>query len=392
MAVKKIKDDLYLINTLHWERRLFDELIPLPEGTTYNAYLIIGKSKTALIDTTDTLKIEEFLSDLRAIGIDRIDYIISNHAEQDHSGAIPAVLNLFTESIVVTNEKCAELLKTHLQIPQEKLMVVKEGDTIDLGGKTLKFIMTPWVHWPETQTTLLLEDKIAFTCDFFGSHLATTEFTSDGTPELYNAAKRYYAEIMAPFRNMIPKNIEKIENFSPKMICPSHGPIYTNPQFIISAYKEWSSNKVENLVALLYVSMHHSVERAVRFLEQKLIDEGVNVKVYSLTVADTGEIAMALIDAATLIIATPTVLASAHPLAVYYTYLANALRPKTKYLAIINSYGWGGKAVDDLKNIFTNFKGEVIDVVSFKGLPDQSAYESLEKLAKAIGEKHRSLG
>jgi len=392
MAVKKIKEGLYLINTLHWERRLFDELIPLPDGTTYNAYLIIGEHKTALVDTSDTLKAEEFLRDLDTIGIKKIDYIVSNHAEQDHSGAIPSVLEKFKEAVVVTNEKCAELLKTHLQIPPQKFLVIKENDTIDLGGKTLKFIMTPWVHWPETQTTLLLEDKIAFTCDFFGSHLATTEFFNDGTPELYNAAKRYYAEIMAPFRNVIPKNIEKIEDFGPEMICPSHGPIHTNPQFIIDAYKEWASSKVENLVLLLYVSMHHSTERAVRFLEQKLIDEGVNVKVFGLPVADTGEIAMALLDAATLIIATPTVLASAHPLAIYYTYLANALRPKTKYLAIVNSYGWGGKTIEDLKNIFSNFKGEIIDEISFKGLPDEKAYESLQKLAKTVGEKHRAEG
>ncbi len=391
MAVKQISKDIYLINTLHWERRLFDELIPLPEGTTYNAYLIKGKEKVALIDSTDTLKVEEFFNDLKYLEVERIDYIISNHAEQDHSGAIPAVLDKYRDAKVVTNEKCAELLITHLQIPRERIMIINENDTLNIGGKTLRFIMTPWVHWPETQTTLLEEEKIAFTCDFFGAHLATTDFITEGSPEVYNSAKRYYAEIMAPFRNIIPKNIEKIVNFNPKMICPSHGPIYSNPQLIIDAYKEWSSDRVKNLALLVYVSMHHSTEKAVRILEQKLVDYGVQAKVMSLTSADIGEMAMNLVDAATLILATPTVLGSAHPNALSAALLANLLRPKTKFLAVVNSYGWGGKTLEDLKNIMTNFKGELLEPVTFKGLPDKEAEEKLNNLAKIIAGKHREL-
>jgi flavorubredoxin len=138
--------------------------------------------------------------------------------------------------------------------------------------------------------------------------------------------------------------------------------------------------------------MHHSTEKAVRILEQKLTDYGVRVEVMSLSSADTGQVAMALIDAATIIMATPTVLASAHPLAIYYTYLANALRPKTKFLAIVNSYGWGGKTIEDLKNIFTNFKGELLEPVAFKGIPDSEALSKLDELAKIISQKHREIG
>ncbi|MGB9824873.1 MAG: FprA family A-type flavoprotein [Candidatus Hydrothermia bacterium] len=392
MAVQKIKDNIYIINTLHWERRLFDELIPLPEGTTYNAYLIKGSEKTALIDTTDTMKVDDFLRDLDNLGVERIDYVISNHAEQDHSGGIPAVLERYPEARVVTNEKCAELLRTHLHISPEKFIVIKEGDLLSLGDKSLTFIMTPWVHWPETQTTVLIEDKIAFTCDFFGAHLATSDFITKGSPEVYNSAKRYYAEIMAPFRNMIPKNIEKVIEYKPEMICPSHGPCYSNPEFIINAYREWSSDQVQNLVLILYVSMHHSIERAVRILEQALIERNVQVKVINLTVADAGEVAMSLIDAATIVVATPTVLASAHPLTIYYVYLANLLRPKTKFLAVVNSQGWGGKTIEDLKSIFSNFKGELLEAIQFKGLPDKSVEEKLKSLSQLIFEKHRNAG
>ncbi|MEO0229032.1 MAG: FprA family A-type flavoprotein [candidate division WOR-3 bacterium] len=392
MAVKKIKNDIYLINTLHWERRLFDELIPLPEGTTYNAYLVFGGEKTALIDTTDTLKTEEFLRDLEYTGVTKIDYVISNHAEQDHSGGIPAVLEKYKEAKVVTNEKCAELLKTHLHIPENRFHIIKEGEILNLGNKNLTFMMTPWVHWPETQVTFLIEDRIAFTCDFFGAHLASSEFITAGTPEVYESAKRYYAEIMAPFRNLIPKNIEKVENLKPEIICPSHGPCYDKPEFIINAYKEWASDKVKNLALILYVSMHHSIEKAVRILEQSLIDKGINVKVMNVTTTDTGEVAMYLLDAATLIVATPTVLASAHPSMVFYVYLANLLRPKTKFLAIVNSYGWGGKTIDDLKAIFSNFKGEIIEPILFKGLPDTQAESKLKELANIIFEKHLALG
>ena len=172
MAASEIRKNIVWVGALDWDRRLFDELIPLPDGTTYNSYLVRGSDKIALIDTVDPSKTGELLENLQEAGVTRIDYIVSQHAEQDHSGSIPEVLEIFPEAVVVTNEKCKAMLMDLLLIPESKFRVVADGETLDLGGKTLEFIFAPWVHWPETMLTYLREDKVLFSCDFLGSHLA----------------------------------------------------------------------------------------------------------------------------------------------------------------------------------------------------------------------------
>ena len=232
MLTREIKPNIYSVGAIDWDRRLFDELIPLPDGTSYNAYLITGSQKTALIDTVDQTKESVLIENLKAINIKHIDYVIPHHGEQDHSGAIPKVLEVYPEAKVVTNQKCKEMLKDLLLIPDNKFIEVKDRETISLGNKTLEFILTPWVHWPETMVTYLREDKILFSCDFFGSHLATSDLYVTNEPLVYRSAKRYYAEIMMPFRPMVKKNVEKIKDLAIEMIAPSHGPIYPKPSFI----------------------------------------------------------------------------------------------------------------------------------------------------------------
>lgn len=392
MAVKEIKKDIFFVGAIHWDRRLFDELIPLPDGTSYNAYIIKGNEKIALIDTVDPATEDQLLTNLKVLGVDKIDYVISNHAEQDHSGSIPAVLKLFPEAKVVTNEKCQRFLQDLLHIPETRFITVDDGNTLSLGNKTLKFVFTPWVHWPETMVTYLVEDKILFSCDFFGSHLATSQLFVKDDPKVLEDAKRYYAEIMMPFRTIIQKNIEKVRALDLEMIAPSHGPIYLNPDFIIDAYSEWVSDNVKNEVILPYVSMHGSTESMVDYLIDALMNKGITVKPFNLTVTDIGELVMALVDAATIILATPTVLTGAHPAAVYAAFLTNALRPKLKFAGIIGSYGWGGKTVEQIKGLLSNLKVELLEPVLIKGLPKIEDLKLLDNLAETIYKKHKEAG
>jgi len=392
MAVKEIKKDVFFVGAIHWDRRLFDELIPLPDGTSYNAYIIKGSEKIALIDTVDPATEDQLLTNLKVLGVDKIDYVISNHAEQDHSGSIPTILKLFPEAKVVTNEKCKSFLQDLLHIPANRFITINDGDTLSLGNKTLKFVFTPWVHWPETMVTYLVEDKILFSCDFFGSHLATSQLFVQDDPKVLEDAKRYYAEIMMPFRNIIQKNIEKVKALDLEMIAPSHGPIYLNPDFIINAYSEWVSDNVKNEVILPHVSMHGSTERMVNYFIDALIKRGITVKPFNLTVTDIGELAMALVDAATIILATPTVLTGAHPAAVYAAFLTNALRPKLKFAGIIGSYGWGGKTVEQIKGLLTNLKVELLEPILIKGLPREEKLKLLDNLAESIYKKHKEAG
>ncbi len=392
MANKEIKPDIYEIGAKDWDRRLFDELIPLPDGTSYNAYLIKGSEKNALIDTVDPPKKDILIENLNKANVKKIDYIISNHAEQDHSGSIPEILKLYPQAKVVTNSKCKDMLKELLLIPDDKFQVINDGDTLSLGNKTLEFILAPWVHWPETMLTYLKEDKILFPCDLFGSHLATSDTYAVDEARVYESAKRYYAEIMMPFRTNIQKHMEKLSKYKIEIIAPSHGPAYNKPDFILNAYKDWISDNVKNEVILPYVSMHGSVEKMVDYFIDSLIKRGIIVKPFNLTVTDIGELAKSLVDTATIVIATPTVLVGPHPSAVYATYLVNALRPKTRFLSVIGSYGWGGKTLDIIKSMISNVKAELIEPVMIKGHPKEDDYKLLDKLADEIQEKHKKAG
>lgn len=391
MTVKKIKKNIYWVGAIDWHRRLFDELIPLPEGTSYNSYLIKGQKKTALIDTVDPTKEDDLLDNLDDLGIEYLDYIVVNHAEQDHSGAIPLMLELYSEAKIVTNQKCKKMLIEHLLIKEDRIITVNDNDTLPLGGKTLRFIFTPWVHWPETMLTYLEEDKILFSCDLFGAHFAESNLWVDDESKVYFAAKRYYAEIMMPFRNNIKKHLERLKGLEIKTIAPSHGQIYSHPEFILSAYREWISDEVENEVIIPYVSMHGSVEEMVYILTEELMRKGITVKPFNLTKTDIGALAIALVDAATIVIASPTVLTGAHPQVVSAVYLANALRPKLRYASVIGSYGWGGKMLENISSMIGNLKVEILSPVIVKGYPKEEDYNSLIRLAGEIAEKHKDL-
>ncbi len=389
MKARKIIDRVHWMGAVDWDRRLFDSLIPLPDGTTYNAYLVEGSDKTALLDTVDPPMADQFMAQFE--GLPNIDYIIAHHAEQDHSGTIPRVLQKFPDAKVISTPKAKVFLIDLLGIPGDAFITVEDGETISLGDKTLKFIHTPWVHWPETMVTYLEEDKILFSCDFFGAHIASSDLYMTDEGRVYEAAKRYYAEIMMPFRNVIKKNMEKLEPYDIEMIAPSHGQIYKTPRFIIDAYRDWIQDTPRNTVVIPYVSMHESTKLMVDHFVSELVDKGVNVEQFNLPETDIGKLAMALVDAATIVIGTPTVFAGPHPIAAYAAILANALRPKAKFLSIIGSYGWGGKTVEMLAGMIPNLKVEVLDPVLCKGIPSEDDLKALSNLAATIAKKHGEL-
>jgi len=389
MSNVKLAEGVYWVGAIDWDRRLFDSLIPLPDGTSYNSYVIEGSEKTALIDTVDPAMQDVLINQLNRLGIENISYIVANHAEQDHSGTLPRVLERYPEAKVVATPRCKDMLIDLLMIPEEKFIAVNDKETISLGDRTLEFIHAPWVHWPETMLTYLREDKILFPCDFFGSHLATSDLYVTDEGQVYEAAKRYYAEIMMPFRTNIEKNLEKIKDYVIDIIAPSHGPVHDKPEFILKAYHSWVFDEPKNIVVLPYISMHGSTHKMVEYLVEALVQRGVTVKQFDLTVTDIGKLAIALVDAATVVMGTPTVLAGPHPNVVYAAFLANALRPKLRFISIIGSYGWGGKAVEQLAAMIPNLKAEILEPVLCKGFPKEDDFKALDGLATTIAEKHK---
>jgi len=392
MAAIEIAKNITWVGALDWDRRLFDELIPLPDGTTYNAYLVRGSEKIALIDTVDPGKTGELLENLQEAGVTRIDYLVSQHAEQDHSGSIGTILEIYPQAVVVTNEKCKSMLMDLLQLSENKFRTVTDGEKLELGGKTLEFIFAPWVHWPETMLTYLREDKVLFSCDFLGAHLTQSHPLLSDENRGYHAAKRYFAEIMMPFRIQIRKHLERLQGLQVEMIAPSHGAVYPRPAFILDAYRDWVSERTRNLVLIPFVSMHGSTREMVEYLTGALVRRNITVMPFNLIQTDIGELAKELVDASTVVLASPTVLAGAHPAVAHAAFLVNALRPKLKFASIIGSYGWGGRMVENLVASLSNLKVELLEPVLAKGFPLEKDYQALDNLAAAIEAKHRGLG
>ncbi len=394
MGSKEIAPDVFWVGVKHHNRRLFDALIPLPYGTSYNAYLILGSKKTALIDTVNPGFEKELLEKIsERIDPAKIDYVIMNHAEPDHANAAKDVLAVAKNAKLVASAKGKEAAMMYFDIPVERIMVVDESSEIGLGGKTLKFVDAPWLHWPETIFTYLEEDKILFPCDFFGSHLAVGEFYADeyGNENTLDMAKLYFAEIMMPFRKPGQTAIEKVKKLEPKMIAPSHGLIWREPKIILDEYTKWTSEKFQKKVMIAYVSMWGSTEKMVLALRDALVKRGVTVEVFDLPNTEIGHIAKELVDTPVVVVGAPTVLGGVHPVAAYATMLVKTLRAPTKYAAVLTSYGWSGGAVKALQGILEGTRIEVLGVVEVKGPPKKTEFDKVVELADKIDEKLKQL-
>ena len=391
MKFREIKNNVFYCGLNDCERRIFDELIPLEHGTTYNSYLVKGSEKTAIIDTMYPPKSDEYLKNFDENGITKVDYIIANHGEQDHTGTIPKLLEKYPEAVVVTNAICKGNIMEMLLVPEEKIQVVKNGDELSLGDKTLKFLIAPGVHWPDTMFTHIVEDNLLCTCDFLGAHYTFDEIFCPDTKEVEHSAKRYYAEIMMPFRNLCKKYTKQVKELNPDMILPSHGPIYKNPDFILDLYEDWTADEGKNLVLLPYVSMYNSTEEMIDYIAKKLNEKGINTQVFDIVTGDLGDLAMGLVDATTIVLGSSMVLAGPHPMAVNVAYLANILKPKAKFATFVGSYGWGGNLFGTLSQMLSGLKVESIEPVLVKKKQKKEDYEKLDILIETIYNNHKSL-
>ena len=301
------------------------------------------------------------------------------------------MLEMYPDAKVVTNAKVKENVMNMLHVAEDKFIVINDGDELSLGDKTFKFILAPFVHWPDTMFTYLKEDNMLFTCDFLGAHYTKNDLFADYTNDLIEAVKRYYAEIIMPFRNFAKKYTQQVKEMNVELILPSHGPIYDKPEWILGLYEDWTSDRVENKVVIPYVSMYDSTAMLVERIHKKLTDAGIEVKLFDLVHCDEGELSMELVDCATVVLGSSMVLAGPHPAAVMAAYLTNALRPKLRYYSIIGSYGWGGNLEGTLEKMFTIIKPEKLDYVVIKGRPRDIDFEKIDELANQIIEKHKNL-
>lgn len=388
----KIVPDVHWVGVKDWDRRMFDRLIPLPRGTSYNSYLIQGKEANVLVDSVNPGFERELEAKIETIiDPENLDYIVMNHAEPDHSNAIPHVLSLSDGAKILTTEKGREMASKIQNIPEDKIRVVEDGETFDMGDKTLKFIDAPWLHWPETMMTFYEEEGLLFSCDYFGSHLATGKFYDEELgDDLYNHAKRYYGEIMMPFRKMGKKALEKIKDLDIEIIAPSHGPLYKETQKIVSRYKSWTEGEVEEKILVFYTSMWGSTEKLIEALLSAIESENIEATSLNLASLELGRLAEEIVDSAGIVIGSPTIHGGSHPEVHHIVHLLRKLNPPTKYIGFVESHGWAPAAVSEMREMLGGLPAEDVGAVEIEGAPLKEDLEKAVELGKEMAEKVKS--
>jgi flavorubredoxin len=390
MSKVQLAKGVYWVGAIDWNVRNFHGY-STHRGTTYNAYLIIDE-KIALIDTVKAPFYDEMAARVREIAsFDKIDYVISNHVEMDHSGSLPMALRDAKNAKLVTLEKFGEngLAKTfHRSWP---VIAVKEGSTVDLGKRKLAFIPTPMLHWPDSMCTYLVEDKLLFSMDAFGQHIATSQRFDDEVDMgiVMHEASKYYANILMPFGDLIVKAVNKLGGVKIDMIAPSHGIIWRlHIKDIVEAYAKWGKGETAAKALVIYDTMWGSTQKMALAIVKGMVDEGVDVKLFNLTASDKSDVIKEVLDAKALIIGSPTLNNGMFPSVAEFLCYLKGLKPKNKIGAAFGSHGWGGGAVKAIQQELEHTGVELIDSkLAFKFVPDEGEIQKCIDFGREVAAK-----
>lgn len=381
---------VYWVGAVDWNIREFHSY-SLHHGTTYNAYLIVD-DKIALIDTVKPPFYEEMCQRIQEItSLSKIDYVIANHAEMDHSGALPLIMRDAPQATVITSRRFGELGLTKTFHHNWKILPVDETGEVSLGKRNLKFIPIPMLHWPDSMATYLVEDAILFPSDAFGQHFVSSKKFDDEVDlgSVMDSANKYYATILMPFGKLILQAIDKLKGLKINMIAPSHGIIWrSHPQKIIDAYTSWAKGEAKNRTLVIYDTMWGSTEKMAKAIVEGVASEGVEVELHNLAVSDRSDVIAKILTAKAMVIGSATLNNDILPnMAAFLTNL-KGLKPSGKIGAAFGSYGWGGGAVKTIENILKEMGVElVIPSLSVQFVPDPETIKRCRDLGKAIAKK-----
>lgn len=378
MKPTEIKKDIYWVGAIDWNVRNFHgHTYATKRGTTYNAYLILDE-KVALVDTVYGPFAKEMIERIKNIvPAERIDYIIANHVEIDHSGALPDILKLCPQAKVLGTAKCKEGLYKHYYGNWD-FRVVKTGDKLKLGRMTLDFLEAPMLHWPDSMFTYCPQEQLLMPSDAFGQHYATSQRFDDEVDSaiLMDEAAKYYANILWPLSPLVIKKIEEVQklNISIKMVAPSHGIIWRrDPAKIINAYFSWAKNETKSKVVIIYETMWGSTEKMARKITEGITDSGVEVKLFDVAQSDRTEIIKEMLDAKGYIIGSSTHDNGMLPALAGFLEFLKGLKPKNRTVCVFGSYGWGGGAAKSIENILKEAGIEIIQPpLSVQFVPDEN--------------------
>ncbi len=391
METTEIKENVHWIGAVDWNVRDFHGY-SVWKGTTYNAYLVMDE-KVALFDTVKKTSMAEFRKHLsQLIDPPKIDYIIVNHVEMDHSGCLPEIMELVKPEKLICSLMGKKALLDHFHREDWPYEVVKTGQSINLGKKTVEFIETRMLHWPDSMFSYIKEDGLLISSDAFGQHWATSQRFDDEVdgPELMAHAAKYYANILLLYSPLVQKLLTKVQELGLEinMIAPDHGLIWrTSPDKIIAAYDKWSKQEPLDKAVIIYDTMWHSTEQMARAIYDGLLSHGVNVKLMNLRVNHRSDVMTELLDAKAVIFGSPTLNNGILPrLADILAYI-KGLKPKNKIGAAFGSFGWSGEAVGVLNKAMEDMKIEVIDPgVKVKNVPTEDQLKECYALGSKIGQ------
>ncbi|MCM8786690.1 MAG: flavodoxin domain-containing protein [Candidatus Omnitrophica bacterium] len=388
MKPVEIKKDIFWVGAIDWNVRNFHgHTYTTQRGTTYNAYLILDE-KITLVDTVYGPFADEMIDKINQIvSPQKIDYIIANHVEIDHSGALAKILNLCPKATIFGTQKCKEGLYRNFYLDMD-FKVVKTADKLNLGKRTLTFIEAPMIHWPDSMFTYCLQEKLLLPNDAFGQHYATSKRFDDevDSAELMDEAKKYYANILWPLSTIILKKIEEIQKLSIPidMIAPSHGIIWRkDPLNIVNSYMSWAKNETKPKIVLVYETMWGATAKMAQKIAEGIIQAGVEVKVFDVTCSDRTETIKEMLDAKGFIFGSSTHDNDMLPTIAGFLEFLKGLKPKNRLSCVFGSYGWGGGAVKNIEEILKITGIEItLPSLSIQYVPDKNDLEKCYEFGK----------
>ena len=390
MEIIELKKGIYWVGAIDWNVRDFHGY-STPFGTTYNAYLILDE-KNVLVDTVKVPFYLEMLGRISEI-IDpsKIDIIISNHVEMDHSGSLPQIVERIGTPTVITSERGKKGLEKHYK-RSLNFRTVKTGDTLSIGNRTLAFVEAPMLHWPDSMFTYIKEDRVLLPNDAFGQHLASCQrFEDEVGDEAMKHAAKYYANILWPLAPLILKKVDEVVKMGIPidMIGPSHGLIWRkDPGRIIHAYVEWSQGKAKGKIIIIYDTMWGSTESVAKAILKGLIEEGAEAKLLHLRSNHRSDIIEEMLEAKGILLGSPTLNNGMFPtMGDFLTYM-KGLRPKGKIFGLFGSYGWGGGAIKEMRKNLGEEKFEVWEnELGIQYIPDPEEIKSAIQFGREFARK-----
>lgn len=391
MNKTELAKGVYWVGAVDWNIRDFHGY-STERGTTYNAFLIVDE-KITLIDTVKKTHTEHLIREIKKyVDPKDIDYIIVNHVELDHSGSLPEMIELIQPEKIFCSPMGEKALQAHFHANQWPYEVVKSGSELSLGSKTLQFIETRMLHWPDSMFTFLKEDGILFSSDAFGQHYGTSERFDDESnfPEVMHEAAKYYANILYLFSPLVKKLIASVEemNLNIKMIAPDHGVIWRSevPK-IIDKYKKWSGGYAEKKALVIYDTMWNSTEKMGMAIAQGLDEEGVKTKILNLRYTHYSDVITDVLEAKAVVLGSSTLNNGMLPRMVAFIMYMKGLKPLNKIGAAFGSFGWSGEAVKMMNEVMESLQFDIVDDgLRFKYIPVEEQLAQCVELGKKIGQ------